>query len=338
MSEAHLSKPFPPPRPASMASNFADSAINMDVDSDPDTPIASPGTKSLPLDILPTTSSRLFERLTRLAATAWEYEQDGQLHEAVVGNMHKALDGFESQMNGERASSVHSQPSQVHQEAQQSQNSAFEAESADILTHLTTSVSSIRLRHQEHRHLLELSTVRLEAVAQRCLAQERAMQELDNEIQALRNENNVLGKENEDLHVQLQELESESRGKDVAMQAMTGAVTGLEGWIANTLPLARQNRTPRRHTRQREVVRGKGRFRGRYLVEDDDDYEESGTYSWGGRFEMTAADVREGVMGWVRGFKDVEEGLRASGRKKPPGPSAIGEVTEEEWGDFEGGT
>src|SRR5271156_5796432 len=325
------------PRPTSTGSYFSDSAINMDISTPP--PL-----KSLPpLDALYTTSSGLFERLTQLAAAAWDAEQDGRLHESNLETLHKQLDNVESCIAGTETDISEGQqtPREAQPEApvliQSSSNDAYlESLSSDILRDLTSTVSSLRLRHTEYRHLLQLSTSRLEAIAQRCIAQERAIQDLNSELRNLRNENNVLGKENEDSQVEIQQLKAEVASKDIAMEAMAGAVSGLEGWIENTLPPsspgALHNEGARRG-KKKGVIRGRGRFRGRYYIDE---------HSPGGHHDMDieARDLHDGVKAWLRGFRDVEEGVRARGgisrgRQSNLHGNLKDGVVEEEWGDFE---
>ena len=198
------------PRPTSTGSYFTDSAINIDISTPP------PAQSLPPLDALYTTSSGSFERLTQLAAAAWDAEQDGRLHESNVETLHKQLDNVESCIAGTETEIPEGQqtPRKAQPEApapiQSSSNDAhLESLSSDILSDLTSTVSSLRLRHTEYRHLIQLSTSRLEAVAQRCIAQERAIRDLHSELQNLRNENNVLGKENEDSQVEIQQLKAE---------------------------------------------------------------------------------------------------------------------------------
>jgi hypothetical protein len=302
-----------------------------------------PPLKSLPpLDALYSTTSGLFERLNQIAAAAWDAEQDGRLHESNVETLHKQLDRVESQIAGTDTEPLEEQhtPREAHPEplniAQPSPDDQhLENLSSTILTDLTSTVSSLSLRHTEHRHLLQLSTSRLEAVAQRCLAQERAIQDLTSELRNLRNENNVLGKENEDSQAEIIALKAENASKDVAMEAMAGAVSGLEGWIDNTLPLsspsALKHDGPGRG-RRREVIRGRGRFRGRYYVDE---------HSPGGHdVDTDVRDLHDGVKAWLRGFRDVEEGLKARGgmsrgRKLDLHGKLGDEVVEDEWGDFE---
>src|SRR5437763_1873023 len=134
------------PRPTSTGSYFADSAISMDVS----TP---PSLKSLPpLDALYRTSSGLFERLNRIAATAWDAEQDGRLTESNVATLHAQLDSVESRIAGTDVapSGGHRTPRKTQPEPPNgfrapSSFPDLESASADLLTTLRTTVSSLRL-------------------------------------------------------------------------------------------------------------------------------------------------------------------------------------------------
>jgi hypothetical protein len=322
------------PRPTSTGSYFTDSAINMDIS----TP---PLLKSLPpLDALYSTSSGLFERLNQIAAAAWDAERDGRLTKSNVENLHKQLDGVESRIAGEDSDAISDQHTPREGRKEQpisnetlSNDAHLESLSSTVLTDLRSTVSSLRLRHTEHRHLLSLTTSRLETLAQRCIAQERAIESLTAELRSLRTENNVLGKENEDASTEIEALKAENASKDLAMEAMAGAVSGLEGWIENTVPEMAVKSGGERRAKRKEVIRGRGRFRGRYYV---DEYEP-------GRHEVETdvRDLHDGVKAWLRGFRDVEEGLRVRGGIGRGRTGDLrngklrGEVVDDEWGDFE---
>lgn len=190
----------------------------------------------------------------------------------------------------------------------------------ELVSHLTATVSSLRLRHHEQAHLQVLFTSKLEALAQKSLEQEAAIRSLTAELQSVREsntqqgrENALLAHENNELRVSMQDLKGEIVERERAVEAMTGAVRGLEGWIesANNSPRSNSNgrllRNNARHGRgETGSIRGKGRFRGRYY--HDDDY--LGGLGLDGTADVDTAEIQEGVMAWVRGFKDVEEGLK----------------------------
>ena len=345
-----MSKPFTPdhapartsPRPTSTGSYFADSAIHMDMSTPTRDAFATPPPlKSLPpLDALYSTSSHLFERLTQLAAAAWDAEQDGQLRDSTVEALHKQLDKFETYIQNREAQPAEVPPAseevrrQTPSSRDHSTSNALDSATAvsqEVLDSLTSTISSLRLRHAEHRHLLQLSTSHLETISQRCLAQQRTIEALALELQALRDSHTALQEQNEELDLEVQDLRAENTSKDVAMEAMAGAVSGLEGWIENTLSPPKSQLQPHtsdsaRRKRQREVIRGRGRFRGRYYVEESDDEHTP---------EMDVQDVHDGVKAWLRGFRDVEEGLKETGRdRRTAGRKEIGMV-DDDWGDFE---
>ena len=77
----------------------------------------------------------------------------------------------------------------------------------------------------------------------------------------------------------------------------------------------------------------RGRFRGRYYIDE---------HSPGGHhdIDIEARDLHDGVKAWLRGFRDVEEGVKARGgisrgRQSNLHGNLKDGVVEEEWGDFE---
>jgi hypothetical protein len=193
----------------------------------------------------------------------------------------------------------------------------------ELLSHFSTTVSSLRLRHQEQVHLHSLFTSKLEALAQKSLEHEATIRTLRTELESIRSSNTKLGRENallahenNDLRVTMQDLKGEAVEREIAMEAMTGAVRGLEGWIESANNSPRSNSQGRllhsRHIKgRREVIRGKGRFRGRYHIDDDEPLNAIGSLGMDGTTDMETTEIQEGVMAWVRGFRDVEEGLKA---------------------------
>ncbi|ERF74193.1 hypothetical protein EPUS_03383 [Endocarpon pusillum Z07020] len=190
----------------------------------------------------------------------------------------------------------------------------------ELVSHLTATVCSLRLRHQEQLHLQSLFTSKLEALAQKSLEQEAAISSLTAELRSVRESNAQLGRENallahenNELRVSVQDLEGEVVERKRAVEAMTGAVRGLEGWIesANNSPQSNSNgrllRDKASHGQgETGSIRGKGRFRGRYYHDGD----KSGGLGLDGTSDVDTAEIQEGVMAWVRGFKDVEDGLK----------------------------
>jgi hypothetical protein len=235
----------------------------------------------------------------------------------------------------------------------------------ELISHLSTTVSSLRLRHQEQSHLNSLFTSKLEALAQRSLGHEATIRSLTAELQSLRNsntplvrENAMLAHENNDLRVSMQGLKGKVVECETAMEAMTGAVRGLEGWIESANNSPRSNSAGRlrqesaRYRRgKHEVIRGKGRFRGRYYLDDDDTTDINGGLGTDGSKDAEPLEIQEGVMAWVRGFRDVEEGLKARSESDGRGRMSrhvsvrlptytsndTTETFDEDFGDFETG-
>lgn len=290
---------------------------------------------------------------------------------AVSSNEHKFLDQPSATVNGhsDATESTKHPPSKFDPEEilpASDAGSEFEPEAdPELISHLSTTVSSLRLRHQEQSHLQSLFTSKLEALAQRSLEYEASIRSLTAELQSLRNSNTQLGRdnailtqENNDLRISMQDLKGEVVEHETAMEAMTGAVRGLEGWIESANNSPRSNSQGRllqdmtRHSRgRRETVRGKGRFRGRYYLDDDEATDINGGLGMDGSTDVDTTEIQEGVMAWVRGFKDVEEGLKARnetdgkerGARKINGRQHRGQnndptnTFDEEFGDFETG-
>lgn len=348
---------------ASGGSEFTDSAI-MDMT----TPTVSPHLKSratsdrfdaevvIPFD-QPTDGIQ--ERFGQLANIALSRGDDSPPYEAIEAlqdcsdDIESTLDPFGKDELGE---AVLSPPDTVAE-------SEFEPD-PELVSHLSTTVSSLRLRHQEQLHLHSLFTSKLEALAQRSLEHEAIIRSFTAELQSLRDSNALLGckndmlaQENNNLRAKMQDLEVEIAERTTVMEAMKGAVRGLEGWIGNASVspesdlqrglLQRQDRRRRREG-GREFMKGKGKSPGRYRLDD-------GLSTLNGGFEpftdREPLEIQEGVRAWVRGFKDVEEGLNArsegnnTGRRakqEDGGPPAsqsnnTTHIFDEEFGDFETG-
>ncbi|RMZ75388.1 hypothetical protein DV737_g5311, partial [Chaetothyriales sp. CBS 132003] len=175
-----------------------------------------------------------------------------------------------------------------------------------VRTALAATVASMRQRQQEQRHLHQLTIGKLEAVAQTCVGQRKQLDDVNKAVSHLRDQNRKLGEENDRLRHQVADLESQVAQNEVAVHAMSSAVSGLEGWINNPPSLYRphsatQTPTPRKG---RIVMRGQGRFRGRYFVDDPN-----------GEVVLGASDAtsetrefHDGVKSWLKGFRDVDWG------------------------------
>ena len=326
---------------------FATSGTDLDMESAATT---SPTLSTAPDQNMttPWPSSSLSERLEQLATVAWAAEQDDQLKDVVTKELHSRLDGFElSLATGDTiisgaTASLDLPTTNTIDGVSASEQGPTSAALEELLSHLSTTVSSLRLRLHEHRHLHEVVTDKLEAAAQHSLIQERAIRDLSREIENLSQENNALGSENDGLRNQVDVLKSKTVENRVAMEAMTGAVAGLAGWIERSSPShARHGLVSSNNAR--DDIRGRGSFRGRYPV--DGFGRGQPVHGLDGVLDTDVLDLHEGVKAWLRGFRDVEEGLRARGREHRSDfslkASELEEVrtagTEDEWGDFESG-
>ena len=290
-------------RPSSAWTNestFADSAISVRSNmskhvEDHDPNMATPEAAS----------PSIADRLQHLAAAAWEHEQDGLLSQAQQEKIRKALGVIDACLEDrDEEDDKDTRPDPADDE-----EVAGQEELREIHERLAETVVQMRLRKQEQRHLHNLSMQKLEAVAHTCSKQEKQLKEMSQEAQNLLSENQKLMTENGWMQHHISQLETDATQKDVAVDAMTSAVAGLEGWISGS-PGGSQ--TPARR-RGRYVVRGRGRFRGRYWVDEPEDEIVQSV-------QETTIDPRElqdGVKAWVRGFRDVEEEVRRITPKKP---------------------
>lgn len=311
----------------------------------------------------PQTDQTLSEKMRHLVAMGWSTEDDHTMTPEKRGALKSMLEDIGiyldvTQNSAERPqAAAHTQPSiAVEPNASSQQPSTVsaqiepndlededdqwidESELIAVRNELALTVQEMRLRQEEQRHLHQLTVQKLEAVAQRCLAQEQQADDLLRELRELRLENHTLGQENDQLREKLAYIEEEAAHKEVAVNAMSSAVAGLEGWIESTHVSRPQ--TPvveKKPKRQRVVIRGKGRFRGRYYVDEDGDH--AIAYSLADA-AAESHELQEGVKAWLRGFRDVEEELRqheSPGRARSQGRFRSSQHDEDmsDWGDFQ---
>lgn len=360
----------PSSRPTSshtLHSTFADSAVDMDattptelLDSQTKTEVDYFEPSSPPTT--PPVDQTLSEKMRQLTAVAWTLEQDDTMtveKREKLKSMLKHIEAYlEPVLDNQPLATPLALPSVTEDSTAPSQEVEpavtsvepddleddddddewiDESELIAVRNELAITVREMRLRREEQRHLHQLTIHKLEAVAQRCLAQERQADELLREVRELRLENQNLGQENDQLREKLAHIEAEAAHKDVAVHAMSSAVAGLEGWIESAHVSRPQ--TPvveKKPKRQRVVIRGKGRFRGRYYVDEDGDH--AVAYSLADA-AAESQELHDGVKAWLRGFRDVEEELRqheSPSRPRPQGRfQAHSHHDEDEWGDFQ---
>lgn len=325
-------------RPPSVWTNdsaFADSAISMG-----STTPKLPEEPTLDTRSPRSADPRLSDQLSQLAAAAWAAEQQAPLHGIQRRKIEEALRVIEDCLeenakeseNGSSETSVDgSQKNVVEEESRLATDPALSVEQLhNVHRSLKATVDSMRLRLHEHQHLKHLAVSKLEAVAQTNLIQETQLNRTTQEVQSLRMENQTLGHENDQLHKHLFDLESQSTQKDVAVSAMSSAVAGLEGWINNSpSPYIHD---AQRSKRGRYVVRGKGRFRGRYYIEEEDE----GMPGAGSRTTPDVQEFHDGVRAWLKGFRDVEEELqKASTADRSLSRSVDVASADDDWGEFQ---
>ncbi|KAK5452358.1 hypothetical protein LTS15_007424 [Exophiala xenobiotica] len=316
--------PISPTRPGSAWTNnslFADSAISMRTN----TP--GPIGKSAESPTLSDTPSpsEIATRLNGFVSEIWASEQDGTIRSRKRRRLEKAIRDIEVALEEDSSEEDDSEESTPQRATLPAPISEQDLEAIRIS--LASTVESMRMRQQEQKHLHRLTVEKLEAVAQRCLQQENRLRDFAEDMMMLKQENRLLRQENDRIHADLSRAHTESAKKEVAVDAMSSAVAGLEGWI-NGSP------TPAR-TMRKLVTRGRGRFRGRYYVEEP--VGASPKNGLDGTSDAKA--LHEGVTAWLRGFRDVEEELRVSKSSQPPRLNAKKNAPvytgEDEWGDFE---
>lgn len=299
----------------------------------------------------------LSDKMRRLAAVAWTLEQDENMSVTKRSVLHTMLNQLQSQLD---AVSMESSPCEAAQGVAVSDDGRGiscepdpqvapeeeediwidESDLIDVRHRLAATVDSMRLRYEEHQHLHQLTARKLEAVAQRCLEHEHRAQKLLAEFRELRLEKDNLQAENDELRGRLSNLGNEVSRKEVAVEAMSSAVKGLEGWIDNGSPSRNYTPIPQLKTRRLKVViRGKGRFRGRYYVDEDGD--EAMPYSLTDP-AVEQQELHDGVKSWLRGFKDMEEVVRDQDPPRSPIGSRFRsrirtpeQKEVDDWGDFE---
>ncbi|RVX75698.1 hypothetical protein B0A52_00054 [Exophiala mesophila] len=310
-----------PTRPGSSwtsNSGFADSAISLR--SNTPRPMDD-STKTFDVVEEPT---HVTNRLNGLVSEIWATEQDGSLHPTKRRRIEKAIDLIEAALNDddpEHLDDAHLQ-SQSSNPSALSSSSALPSELAVVRENLANTIDSMRMRQHEQRHLQQLTVEKLEAVAEQCLRQEKRLHEFSDEIVRLKRVNGALVEENNMLSTQVDLTTLESVKRDTAVNAMSSAVAGLEGWINNTP-------TPS-HKQRKIVTRGKGRFRGRYYVDDPEQFNSEHNIA-----DSPDAKIREGVNSWLRGFRDIEDELRSSASAIGAAPRHAHKDDEDDWGDFE---
>lgn len=318
-------------RPSSVWTNdsaFADSAISMGSITpkqlDDDQPELRPPSSP---------ESSLSERLTQLAAAAWAVEQDGSLDDITKEKVLRATTTIELCLD-EREDEVDDFPDRqtTMQEREREQ-----AEVAFVHEQLAATVASMRLRQQERRHINDLTVRKLEDVASTCATQEQTIRSLQEEVEHLRIDNQKLQRDNDGFQSHAEQLTSELEQKDLALQAMSSAVAGLDGWIQTSL------NPDQPATRRVRATRGRGRFRTHYYV---DVPAECGT-------ALDHDEVRDGITAWVRGFRDMEDAMNTGVGPQPFMPSEVQARSsrsgstfdpepdfgdDEEWSEFQTGS
>lgn len=270
----------------------------------------------------------LSNRLRGLVSEIWESEQDGALGGSKRRRIETAMDNIEAVIAEDDNAAYQDEQDDNQTTRSTNPEGTILPEELDLIrNNLSLTIKSMRMRQQEQSHLHELTMEKLEAVAQRCVQQETRLREFSDEIILLKERNRQLTRENVTLSDQLQHSRVESRKRDDAVHAMSSAVAGLSGWINSTSPPIQSSR--------KIVVRGRGRFRGRYYVDEPDE----GSTVPGSDAVSDARTIHEGVNAWLRGFSDIEQELDSApadikARSFQTEDRSRG-LEEDEWGEFE---
>jgi predicted nuclease with TOPRIM domain len=327
-----------PPSVFTSDSVFADSAISVGAT----TPKFSHADDQLDMnsDASEASQPTISERLSNLAAGAFAIEESHALGHDREQTIRQALADIQNclESNDEEresgAQSLNEEPGEDSEVAISRTGELEDIQLHEIHASLAATVASMRQRQQEQRHLHSLTIEKLNAVGQTCWDQRQELQDLRSEIESLRHENQTLGRENDAMKERLADIEEQATQREVAVHAMSSTVSGLEGWINNSPMAERYRSSPARQTPRRGklVVRGQGRFRGRYFVDDPD----GEVVLDGGQDDGT--EIHDGVRSWLKGFRDVEEQLFKATpsrviRTKEARNDAIS--ADDDWGDFE---
>ncbi|ETN37672.1 uncharacterized protein HMPREF1541_07295 [Cyphellophora europaea CBS 101466] len=333
-----------PLRPSSVWTNdsvFADSAISMGSRSNTPKQLDD---EHLELRSPTSPKHNLSERLSQLAAIAWAAEQDGYVDDHTKEKVFEATKTIEScldECDEDEELSVQGDSARGAQEAEVAAIRNRELEQTQlqyIHEQLAATVTSMRLRQQEQRHINELAIRKMEDIASTCAGHEQTIRALQNEVEQLRIDKQKLERDNSGFQTHAMQLTSELEQKDLAVQAMSSAVAGLDGWIQTSLG------PDRPATRRVRATRGRGRFQTHYYV----DVPVEGPMD-GRDGTIDAREVRDGITAWVRGFRDVEDAMNTGVQSRSsavyrhptsegglPMNSRMSSVTEDDdWGDFQ---
>ena len=300
------------------------------------------------------TTNSISGRLEQLAALAWEAEEDDRLDDRTRASVLSQLHAIEAQLEGRTrgneqtssdvdlsnsaspntssASSIleHSVSQGTPAQEPRARPATTPPDLGPIIEHLNATVASMRTRLSESKHLHSLAISKLSSVAQSNV-------NLSSQLSVVRKTNTSLSHSNAALRMRVDDLESTTSQQAVAVSAMTGAVAGLESYVRSSSPNPRTPRslhvqmngqhTPNSGARRQTVVRGSGRFRGKYRISSPPplDRRESADINMNldGGYDLPPSETRqselqEGILGWIRGFRDVEAGWREMDLHRTP--------------------
>ena len=262
------------------------------------------------------TTNSISSRLEQLAALAWEAEADDRLDDHTRTSVHSQLHAIEAQLEGRTRGNDQTSSSVDLSASASSTSSSIGTPAIEpplsslqpILDHLTTTMHSMRARLSESKHLHTLALSKLSTIAQSNV-------HLTTQLTSTRASHTSLSHANAALRMRIADLEATTAQQSVAVSAMTGAVAGLESYVASPRngfmgDRANANNTPNSSARRQTVVRGTGRFRGKYPIAPQ--RRDSGDVNMN-LDGAGGSDLQEGILAWVRGFRDVEAGWQEMG-------------------------
>jgi hypothetical protein len=315
------------------------------------------------------TTNSISGRLEQLAALAWEAEEDDRLDEHTRASVQSQLHAIEAQLEGRtrgneqtssdvdlsnsaspNASSVSSflEPSVSQGTPAQEPRKAPAIPPPDlgpVFEHLNATVASMRTRLNESKHLHSLTMSKLSSVAQSNV-------NLTSQLSAARKVHTSLSHSNAALRMRIEDLEATTTQQSVTVSAMTGAVAGLESYVRSSSPLpatprnthaqlnSQHTHIPNSGARRQTVIRGTGRFRGKYPTASppppplarQDSTDTHVNMNLDGAYDILPSpqqnELQEGILGWIRGFRDVEAGWREMDQNLHRTPTRFGNVME----------
>lgn len=247
----------------------------------------------------------LSDKMRQIAAAVWTLEQDECISAGRRRKIQEVLAVLDRLVETEGDKTIVDDMDDVDEDEWMEEQDLI-----DLRAGVAAALETMRFRQEEQTHLHELTVNKIEAVAQRCIAQEQEAQALLSQLHLVRAENDALHAEKARLCARISELPPVFAQKGTAVSVASSAVKGLEGWIDVARPVynyaAAAPPLPSSSERRKVVVtRGRGRFRGRYFVEEGEHL--------GDQIQSSDQELDNGVKAWLQGFQDVGAELQQYG-------------------------